>query len=528
MTDKIISIIKENKVKYLLIFGVFLFYFAVALHKLTYSSLWYDETIEYFFSKYFFSPIPLDINEEAPYSRLLSALQPPIYNFVMYFWLKIADSDFWFRLFGVLMGAVTLSGVYKSLNRFVNYKVSLGVCAFAVCLYNFIYYCQECAEYNLMLAFLAWCIYFFVKLLDETTLKDVVLFVVFGCLAVGTQYGSAFMVSGLALVLFVKSIIEKDYKTAKILAVAYLVAVIAVAFPLFWYFVRFQARRADVANSIFNIPFEKNVLFDLIKSFFYSVFYLFSCHNFHLKLKIPVPFALTQICFTLLFVIVLFYNLFKGRKNRYLNLSFLVVWVIFYIAVKSGVYAYGKFGNRYELFFYPLFLVVFGASLNDFVLGIWGAKNKIVKGAVLLILAVITLQYCFFGLKYIGNNWMKDNYRGLVDYWYSNECYNRPSIIYYELRQGFGYYFLKDKRYKKEYEKAFIMEPWHRGATIGDFLQFFKDSFPEEYPDSFYFCIGHNFNKDAYAITIAFLSFGYNFEEVYSSKDVQILLFKKI
>ena len=30
---------------------VFAFYFVVALHKLTYSSLWYDETIEYFFAK---------------------------------------------------------------------------------------------------------------------------------------------------------------------------------------------------------------------------------------------------------------------------------------------------------------------------------------------------------------------------------------------------------------------------------------------------------------------------------------------
>lgn len=526
--DKLIVEIKENRIKYLLIFALFLFYFIVALHKLTYSSLWYDETIEYFFSKYFFSDIPLGINEETPYVRLLSALQPPLYNFVMYFWLKIYDSEFWFRFFGVLMGAVTLLGVYKSLNRFVNYKISLAVCAFTVCLYNFIYYCQECAEYNLMLAFSAWCLFFFVKLLDKITLKDTILFALLGCLAAGTQYGSAFFVSGCAIVLFIKSLIEKDFKSTKLLSLVYFTALLFAAIPLYWFFVRLQMGREDIMSSIFNIPCN-NHFTDIIKSFFISLNYLFSCHNFHLKLRFPVNFILTQMIMTFLFVFVLFYNLFKSKEKnfRYLNLSFIVVWLIYYLFAKAGFYAYGKFANRYELFLYPIFIVVFGVSLFSFIKRIWESKNKFIKTVVICLCSVLFLNLCVNELKYIEKNWMKDNYRGLVNYWYSNECYNKPSIIYYELRQGFGYYFLHDKRYKKEYENSFIVQPWSRGAEFADYQKFFEESFKGEYPDSFYFCIGHNYNKDAVLIALAFMSFGYETKEVYFSKDVQILLLNK-
>ncbi len=525
----VINEIMENKLKYLLIFGVFVFYFIVALHKLTNASLWYDETIEYFFSKYFFSAIPIDINEKTPYIRLLSALQPPLYNFVMYLWLKIYDSEFWFRFFGVLMGAVTLLGVYKSLNRFVSYKVSTAVCAFMVCLYNFIYYCQECAEYNLMLAFLAWCLYFFVKLLDKITLKNVILYAVLGCLAVGTQYGSVFFVAGSAIVLFIKVLAEKDFKSAKLLSLVYFVAILIAAVPLYWFFVRLQIGGGDMVRSIFNIPCN-NFFTDIIKSFFVSVHYFFSCHNFHIKLKIPFGFILTQVFMTLLFIGVLLYNLFKGKEKffRYLNLSFIVVWLIYYLFAKMGIYAYGKFANRYELFLYPLFILVFGVSLFSFLQRILSLKSKFLKFPIIILLFGLILNFCANELKYIEKNWVKDNYRGLVDYWYSNECYNKPSIIYYELRQGFGYYFLKDKRYKKEYENSFIMQPWQYGAELEEYGKFFEDSFKGEYPESFYFCIGHNFNKDAIPIALVFSGYGYEVSEVYFSKDVQILLFNKL
>ncbi len=526
--DKLIVEIKENRIKYSLIFALFLFYFIVAFHKLTYSSLWYDETIEYFFSKYFFSAAPLNIIDDDPYGRLLLTLQPPLYNFLMYFWLKICDSEFWFRFFGVLMGAIALSGVYKSLNRFVNYKVSIAVCAFTVCLYNFIYFCQECAEYNLMFAFVAWCLYFFVKLLDKISLKDAILFVLLGCLAVGTQYGSAFFVAGCSIILFIKSLKEKDFKSIKFLSIVYFIALLFVAIPLYWFFVRLQIVREDVMNNIFNIPC-KNYFIDVIKSFFISVNYLFSCHNFHIKMHFSLSFVLTRIIMTLLFVFVLFYNLFKEKEKRfkYLNLSFIIVWLIYYVFVKSGIYAYGKFENRYELFLYPIFIVVFGVSLYSFIKNIWESKNKLIKTVVVCLCSVLFLNFCVNELKYIEKNWMKDNYRGLVNYWYSNKCYNKPNIIYYELKEGFGYYFLHDERYKEEYNNSIIFQPWSSGAKVEDYLKFFESSFNGKYPPQFYFCIGRNYHKDAISIVLAFMSFGYEVNEVYSSKAVQILLFNR-
>ena len=71
------------------------------------------------------------------------------------------------------------------------------------------------------------------------------------------------------------------------------------------------------------------------------------------------------------------------------------------------------------------------------------------------------------------------------------------------------------------------MQPWQRDAEFSEIRNFFENSFNNNYPENFYFCIGHNFFKDAGKITIAFLSFGYESQIVYSSKEVKILLLKK-
>ena len=520
--------------KYLMFLGIFIFYFAIALHNLTHSSLWYDETIEYFFSKYFFGEIPININEEMPYQRLLSALQPPLYNFIMYFWLKIHDSELWFRLFGVFAGGVAIFGIYKSLLRLIDYKWAGAFCCFTVCLYNFIYYCQECAEYNLMLCFVAWFLYFFVKLLEKITIKDTVLFVVLGSLSVGVQYGSAFCIVGAGIVLFIKALLEKDFKALKLLSFSYFSAFIFFALPLYWFFAKIQLTRPDMAAKVLNIHFiRNNFIFDFLSSFFHSVHYIFSCHNFHLKLNLPINFVISQFLVVFIFISGLLFGLIKSLKEKEqnrifcLNITFIIVWLFYYIAVKFGFYAYGKFSNRYELFLYPLTVIVFGTDIVFFVQNLLKTKlHNILKGGFIWVLVCILCYFCSYNLKFICQNWEKEDYRGLVNFWYKNKLYENQSVIYYELRHGFGYYFLNDKRYKKEYENSFVMQPW--SGDTDDYQTFFKEHYGENLPDSFYFCFGHNVNKDIYPIIISFISMGYIFEEVYEGKNVAIVLFKKI
>ena len=84
---------------YTLFITAFCFFVFMMVYKLMNSALWYDEWIEYYFSQ-------KSIMNGELYQSVISTFQPPLYNFLMHFWLKISDSLLWFRLFNVVIGAV--------------------------------------------------------------------------------------------------------------------------------------------------------------------------------------------------------------------------------------------------------------------------------------------------------------------------------------------------------------------------------------------------------------------------------------
>ena len=76
-------------------FLISIIYFIVACYKLTYASLWFDEAIEFYYSSHLFSSnVPVPGGQNFPqdgnmYQKIIVTFQPPLYNFLMFFWLKI-------------------------------------------------------------------------------------------------------------------------------------------------------------------------------------------------------------------------------------------------------------------------------------------------------------------------------------------------------------------------------------------------------------------------------------------------------
>ena len=109
---------------------VFLLYLSVAGYKLTNAPLWFDETIEYWFSKVMFGELPFEsvgtVGSVNMYQRIISTFQPPLYNFVMHFWLKFGDGEWWFRFFGVAMGFLGMTAVFKTVKRIGNAYIEIG------------------------------------------------------------------------------------------------------------------------------------------------------------------------------------------------------------------------------------------------------------------------------------------------------------------------------------------------------------------------------------------------------------------
>ena len=82
----------------LVLVAMSIFYFS----HLTTSGLWYDEAIEYFYSKYMTGTIPVGMPQtENMYERICFTYQPPLYNLLMYLWLSVFDSESTFRLAAV-------------------------------------------------------------------------------------------------------------------------------------------------------------------------------------------------------------------------------------------------------------------------------------------------------------------------------------------------------------------------------------------------------------------------------------------
>jgi hypothetical protein len=88
-------------------------------------------------------------------------------------------------------------------------------------IYHVLYFIQECAEYNLLLAFIPWTIYFFFNVLTNKSWKNIILFIVFSILPIYSQYGAAFAILPMLLLVFLDTTLSKDWYSLKKILIGY-------------------------------------------------------------------------------------------------------------------------------------------------------------------------------------------------------------------------------------------------------------------------------------------------------------------
>ena len=168
--------------------------FITYILSLTASGLWYDEAIEYYFSKFVSGKVPGGFGKTSMYERILRTYQPPLYNWLMHIWLIFFDSEAGFRMAGVITTLLGAIGIFLCIDKITNYKWA----SFGTCLYIFSavvsYYGLECAEYNVMLCCISWTIYFYIMCIKKQNLTSYIGFFLFACLSVYSQYGAAFLI----------------------------------------------------------------------------------------------------------------------------------------------------------------------------------------------------------------------------------------------------------------------------------------------------------------------------------------------
>ena len=211
----------------------FIYYWIMALYKLTEAPIWQDETMEFYCS----IPVKGAIQGITQYATMYERManiqqQPPLYNWVMCLWIQISEGAWWYRFSSVVMGFVAVIGLYLVIKKLCSrFAATLSVVVFSS-IYILMYYVKEASEYIMLIMLLIWTVWLYLHILEEITLKRVLAFTVLCVVNIYTHYGAAFVMVPMALQLLYYYFKSKEWKAFKAALISYGVAAIGAGIPL--------------------------------------------------------------------------------------------------------------------------------------------------------------------------------------------------------------------------------------------------------------------------------------------------------
>lgn len=464
---------KERIVLFCVLLAIFLCY----LSQLTSCGLWFDESIEYFFSKYV-GPLPenvvSDMDASDMYGRICNTYQPPLYNVLMYFWLLLFDGESSFRLAGVLVTFVGALGFFKMAKSLTNFKWATVSIAVYLMTTSIIYYGLECAEYNLMLCMEAWAMYYFVKFLDREDFKQrrnsLFGFLAFAVLAAYSQYGAILLMVPLSLIMFIDIVKSGDKRLAAVMIVGVVVVLIFFAAPLLYFFLIPQMEHQTSIGVSHAPVFMKNAFYSVAFSVFSVVSFIFATY-----------FSLSAQIFLVLFIGLVGLVSIVGLRNRDRKLtvlwsSLITVFLLYFVLVACSFYAKVgwsdrlgcyNFGGRYSLYMAPLILITL-------IYGVYNFKEKLKSGGrynnktrcclcAVLSIFLIAGTYGLFKSKQKGYC-----VRDVYETWKSLGGSKNYTVIQHFMNPTFNYYLMHDKSiddYSKVGENIVGEAKWSDIAT---------------------------------------------------------------
>ena len=500
-----------------------MFLLFVASYKLTNASLWCDEITEYFFSKYLFempNSVPdMGWNLHNMYERIVFTYQPPLYNVVMYFWLKFSDSDWWLRAFGVLMSCVGGLGTYRAIKKFTKSEVVSAASVFLYALnYRQTYYWQEASEYCLLLGLIPWIIVFFLELIDKPDKKNISMTVLMCVLAVYSQYGAVFPVIAVLLLSLVCVGLTRNEKMICYTASIYVGAALFTALPLYLFFLNKQMTNKGSSLSIQN-NFKWNEFFKNTQQVFEW--------NMVTSIGDSGRKFLAFIGSILLIFSIMY--LFKGKKAqlRYLVAANFICYITYYLCVIWGAYSAGRFGVRYNVFLIPIWFITGIFLLYQLTytlrmimtLSVLRKVPYVVEGMIIIMCAC----YGYISWTSLSTNWQKEDNRGVTKAWIEQKGYDRSTIVYYSASMPFAYYLQHNEQYSIGMEDNIVYQEWDRGQTAEHYKDYYDMVYGlNNWPDDIYIVAVH-FNDDLENMLEPFRNEGYAMQDTYSGNGSRLI-----
>ena len=102
---------------WIVLLTIFLIAFALRVFRLEYQSLWYDEAFSVYLAHFDLAQIT---------ARTAADIQPPLYYFLLHFWIALAgDSEFALRFLSLIFGALTIPLMFVIARRLFPPSVAL-------------------------------------------------------------------------------------------------------------------------------------------------------------------------------------------------------------------------------------------------------------------------------------------------------------------------------------------------------------------------------------------------------------------
>ncbi|MDY3250492.1 MAG: glycosyltransferase family 39 protein [Candidatus Choladocola sp.] len=425
---------KNNPAKFVAA-ASFVFFVFLMSYNLMHSALWTDEWVEYRISQ-------LSTRDGSMYQQIIKTFQPPLYNFVMHFWLRISNSIEWFRFFNVIIGTIAGIFLYLSLKKMYTAYVASAALVMLSISYQWIYCIQECSEYTLMLMFLFGSIYYYIQAVDTKSTRSAILFVLMCVGAMYSQYGSFFVVVPLLVLFYANVLGEKKRKRIVAVTVGYALCLIVFAAPLYWFFARIQMANNEIGSADTIVSFTADNIKELPLVIGQLVGYLW---NLNLD---QITGYLINI-FSILLLTAAFWLLFKMRKQWIkvsLILVLLVAYIFHYILVVLHIYAMvhpgqsAGFYSRYSYFYIPLFCIVIPVIFMECLKRI---RSQEIKYAVLGGTFMVSVLIAVFAFPNIVENWNKSYDDQIAEIWLNNKGYNDTTYLLDNAKSGFNYYIVQ-------------------------------------------------------------------------------------
>ncbi|MDE5697175.1 MAG: glycosyltransferase family 39 protein [Lachnospiraceae bacterium] len=477
--------------------AAFVYYWLMALYKLTEAPIWQDESMEFYCS----IPVKGAIRGVTEYATMYERMahiqqQPPLYNWLMCLWLQVSEREWWYRFSSVVFGFVAAAGLYVVIRKLCDRYMAAFCVVIYSSMYTLMYYIKEASEYSLLLMILFWLLYVWFLLCDQMSSRRILLFTLLCVLAVFTHYGAVFLVVPFGISVLVMAARRRDWRSLKLGFGSFAAAGGLGGSLLLYFFVLPQSSNQN--STLFSestIIIEKgNIVYD----FFYSLMWVFKWSTIDIdrdweKIWWLIIAAMAVIGLVIIFVAV------KTRRavfRTYLYCN-IAVYLIYYVVTKLNLYAYGWYGNRYNMFLFPLWFVLIAVSLHEFVMILRQSSIRLAAGNGAKIvqagLVLAGIVYCLYGDYRIKCHWAKMDLRTVVAEWYGRDGYKVPTLLDYHQRYGFTYYFTHDEQYdEQQWENIIYNDEVETYSASG--TQVWKDYLDEVYrgqiPDELYLVTG--------------------------------------